>query len=271
MTFPPYLVCLDNAFGVWRPKAVLDLVGSITEKDRGTHGARKNKAAGFDRNANAVGGATTGYEAELWEIVDALRGSMDAAEFNHVVLGWVYDPCCGSSGMFVRSIEFIRAHASGNGGKARADIFIYGQESNYTTWRHLGSGDTTMVSEAAIARQLRLGEDSRWELKRLEFRGDRRDDLADELAAFANAIGGLMLCGVTDADEVQGLSRPQRDSPGGSYRRVGSSKRIMSSDERLRLSQQRAQARFLWFVDMAVRIMAIVGRSALVEYRAVGR
>jgi type I restriction enzyme M protein len=53
--------------------------------------------------------------------------------------GRVYDPCCGSSGMFVQSVEFIRAHASGNGngngGKARSDISIYGQESNYTTWR----------------------------------------------------------------------------------------------------------------------------------------
>jgi type I restriction enzyme M protein len=54
----------------------------------------------------------------------------------------VYDPCRGSSGMFVQSVEFIRAHASGNGnggggngGKAKADISIYGQESNYTTWR----------------------------------------------------------------------------------------------------------------------------------------
>ena len=51
--------------------------------------------------------------------------------------GRVYDPCCGSSGMFVQSIEFIRAHVSGNGngGRARGDISIYGQESNYTTWR----------------------------------------------------------------------------------------------------------------------------------------
>lgn len=51
--------------------------------------------------------------------------------------GRVYDPCCGSSGMFVQSVEFIRAHANGNGngGRARADISIYGQESNYTTWR----------------------------------------------------------------------------------------------------------------------------------------
>ena len=53
--------------------------------------------------------------------------------------GRVYDPCCGSSGMFVQSVEFIRAHATGNGGQlprgTRADISIYGQESNYTTWR----------------------------------------------------------------------------------------------------------------------------------------
>jgi type I restriction enzyme M protein len=51
--------------------------------------------------------------------------------------GRVYDPCCGSGGMFVQSIKFISAHShgNGNGGRARADISIYGQESNYTTWR----------------------------------------------------------------------------------------------------------------------------------------
>ena len=51
--------------------------------------------------------------------------------------GRVYDPCCGSSGMFVQSVEFIAAHATGNGngGRARGDISIYGQESNHTTWR----------------------------------------------------------------------------------------------------------------------------------------
>ncbi len=44
--------------------------------------------------------------------------------------GRVYDPCCGSSGMFVQSEEFIRAH----GGRL-GDISIFGQESNPTTWR----------------------------------------------------------------------------------------------------------------------------------------
>jgi type I restriction enzyme M protein len=51
--------------------------------------------------------------------------------------GRVYDPYCGSSGMFAQSVEFIRAHASGNGngGQTRTNISIYSQESNYTTWR----------------------------------------------------------------------------------------------------------------------------------------
>jgi type I restriction enzyme M protein len=44
--------------------------------------------------------------------------------------GRVYDPCCGSGGMFVQSEKFIEAHR----GKLD-DIAIYGQESNYTTWR----------------------------------------------------------------------------------------------------------------------------------------
>ena len=153
-------------------------------------------------------------------------------------------------------------------------------------------------SDEEIRRQMRLGEDSRWEFKEIGFAGNvprspRRDDIADELAAFANTDGGVVLCGVTDSGDVQGMSREQmdalerllvevctdmitppirpvvlrretdkgvpfllvevpqghtqHDSPGGSYHRVGSSKRRMTSDERLRLAQQRGQARFLWF------------------------
>ena len=36
------------------------------------------------------GTATIGYEAELWRMADALRGSMDAAEYKHVVLGLIF-------------------------------------------------------------------------------------------------------------------------------------------------------------------------------------
>lgn len=149
-----------------------------------------------------------------------------------------------------------------------------------------------------IKHQIRLGEDSYWEFKEIMFTGNvpkspRRDDLADELAAFANTDGGVLLCGVTDSGDVQGMSREQMDalerllteictdaikppvrptilrkeikegkpfllveipqgyalhnSPGGSYHRVGSTKRQMTTDEQLRLAQRRGQARFLWF------------------------
>ncbi|NMA46734.1 MAG: SAM-dependent DNA methyltransferase [Lentisphaerae bacterium] len=64
--------------------------------------------------------------------------------------GRVYDPCCGSGGMFVSAAKFVTKHASANGslsagahaqagGKSKAQtqrqISIFGQESNYTTWR----------------------------------------------------------------------------------------------------------------------------------------
>jgi type I restriction enzyme M protein len=52
--------------------------------------------------------------------------------------GRVYDPCCGSGGMFVQCEKFIRQHAGkkANDSKKAADnISIYGQESNPTTWR----------------------------------------------------------------------------------------------------------------------------------------
>ncbi len=44
--------------------------------------------------------------------------------------GRVYDPCCGSGGMFVQSERFVEAH-----GGQKTDISIFGQESNATTWR----------------------------------------------------------------------------------------------------------------------------------------
>ena len=158
-------------------------------------------------------------------------------------------------------------------------------------------------TDEEINRQIRLGEDSHWEFKEIVFAGNKpknpnRDDLADELAAFANTDGGVVLCGVTDNGDVQGMSREQmdilesflveictdtvkppirltilrreleqgkpfllveipqghtqHDSPGGSFHRVGSSKRKMTSDERLRLAQRRGQSRFLWFDKQTV-------------------
>ena len=47
--------------------------------------AREKKA-----NQKKNNGANIGYEAELWRMADALRGSMDAAEYKHVVLGLIF-------------------------------------------------------------------------------------------------------------------------------------------------------------------------------------
>ncbi len=48
--------------------------------------------------------------------------------------GRVFDPCCGSGGMFVQSEGFVEAH-----GGQRGDISVYGQESNPTSWRPMAS------------------------------------------------------------------------------------------------------------------------------------
>ena len=159
----------------------------------------------------------------------------------------------------------------------------------------------TFDSDEIISR-LRLGEDSNWEFKAIEFAGNRptgpgRSDWSDEIAAFANADGGVLLCGVTDEGEVQGMSREQMvaldsllvevstdtikpavrirtyhreidgkrlllvevpqgdtqyDSSGGSYIRVGGTKRRMTSDERLRLAQRRGQARFSSYDEQTI-------------------
>ncbi|MCL2135435.1 MAG: type I restriction-modification system subunit M [Candidatus Bathyarchaeota archaeon] len=55
--------------------------------------------------------------------------------------GRVFDPCCGSGGMFIQSEKFIQAHqdikspANNSERLRRDDLSIYGQESNQTTWR----------------------------------------------------------------------------------------------------------------------------------------
>ena len=65
-----------------------------------------------------------------------------------------------------------------------------------------------------IESRLRSGEDSGWEFKQVEFAGDpprrpTRGDWADEIAAFANAAGGVVLAGVADDGKVIGMSRAQ--------------------------------------------------------------
>ena len=70
------------------------------------------------------------------------------------------------------------------------------------------------MDEQALWKAVRLGEDSRLELKEVRFKGARvdapkPDDIADELAAFANAGGGRLVLGVTDGRTPQKLTPEQ--------------------------------------------------------------
>ena len=120
--------------------------------------------------------------------------------------GRVYDPCCGSSGMFVQSMEFIRAHATGNGngGKARGDISIWGQESNYTTWRLAKMNLALRGIEGNIAH----GD---------SFRDDRHPDLkADYILAppSTSRTGAASGFGTTSDGSTASLPRATPTSPG---------------------------------------------------------
>ena len=112
---------------------LIDMVGNIAVGDQA---ARANDVLGrvYEYFLGQFAGAEGKKGGEFYTPRCVVRLLVEMLE---PYSGRVYDPCCGSSGMFVQSVEFIHAHATGNGngGKARGDISIYGQESNYTTWR----------------------------------------------------------------------------------------------------------------------------------------
>ena len=63
-------------------------------------------------SAAASQAATTGYETELWRMADALRGSMDAAEYKHVVLGLIFLKYI-SDAFEERHAQLVREQAQG--------------------------------------------------------------------------------------------------------------------------------------------------------------
>ena len=95
---------------------VVDLVSNI-------------RLGGADARATDVLGSVYEYFLEQFALAEGRKGGEFYTPRSVVRLlvemlepfqGRVYDPCCGSSGMFVQSVEFIRAHASGNGNGGRA-------------------------------------------------------------------------------------------------------------------------------------------------------
>ncbi len=87
-----------------------DILGRVYEYFLGQFAASEGKKGGEFYTAQSV-------VKLLVEMIEPYKGR-------------VFDPCCGSGGMFVQSEKFAEAH-----GGRRTDLSIYGQESNQTTWR----------------------------------------------------------------------------------------------------------------------------------------
>lgn len=82
-------------------------------------------------------GATVGYEAELWRMADALPGSMDGAEYKHVVLGPI----------FLKDISYA-SRSTARPEAARAEGADLEDPGEYRAPRSRRSGSTAMSSPA---------------------------------------------------------------------------------------------------------------------------
>jgi type I restriction enzyme M protein len=87
-----------------------DVLGRVYEYFLGKFAAAEGKSGGEFYTPQCI-------VKLLVEMIEPLRGR-------------VFDPCCGSGGMFVSSERFVLAH-----GGRKDDIAIYGQESNHNTWK----------------------------------------------------------------------------------------------------------------------------------------
>ena len=100
---------IDN-IGLHETSNKMDLLGRVYEYFLGRFASAEGKGGGEFYTPSCV--------------VDVLVEMLEPYK------GRIYDPCCGSGGMFVQSEKFLDSH-----GGSRGDISIYGQESNPTTWR----------------------------------------------------------------------------------------------------------------------------------------
>jgi len=109
------LVDLISTIGFGAGAAACDILGEIYEYFLGQFASAEGKK----------GGQFYTPESVVRVLVEILAPHQ----------GRVYDPCCGSGGMFVQSEEFVESHQQQHHLPQKQDISIYGQESNYTTWK----------------------------------------------------------------------------------------------------------------------------------------
>ena len=106
---------------------LIDLISKIDLMADGDHKSKDVLGRVYEYFLGRFAGAEGKGGGEFYTPRSVVRTLVEMLE---PYSGRIYDPCCGSGGMFVQSENFVREH----GGRI-GDIAVYGQESNYVTWR----------------------------------------------------------------------------------------------------------------------------------------
>ena len=107
---------------------LVDIIGSIGFTRSDDHGSDDVLGRVYEFFLGQFAGKETGKDAgAFYTPRSVVKTLVEMLEPYH---GRVYDPACGSGGMFVQSAEFVKAH-----GGRRSDISVYGQEFTSTTWK----------------------------------------------------------------------------------------------------------------------------------------
>lgn len=107
---------------------LIDIIGSIGFTETDDHGSDDVLGRVYEYFLGQFAGKETGKDAgSFYTPRCVVKTLVEMLEPFH---GRVFDPACGSGGMFVQSTEFVKAH----GGK-RTDISVYGQEFTDATWK----------------------------------------------------------------------------------------------------------------------------------------
>lgn len=107
---------------------LVDLIGSIGFTETDDHGSDDILGQVYEYFLGQFAGKETGKDAGAFYTPRSVVKTL--VEMLEPYKGRVFDPACGSGGMFVQSAEFVKAH-----GGRRNDISIYGQEYTDTTWK----------------------------------------------------------------------------------------------------------------------------------------
>jgi type I restriction enzyme M protein len=107
---------------------LVDLIGSIGFTETEDHGSDDVLGRVYEYFLGQFAGKETGKDAGAFYTPRSVVKTL--VEMLEPYQGRVFDPACGSGGMFVESAKFVQAHE----GK-RSDISVYGQEFTDTTWK----------------------------------------------------------------------------------------------------------------------------------------